>query len=93
MNILKAILGICETKPPVDGGCWNCSGGRIEIDPSRAPELSKPGGAIRLEGQGLSERVLVLHGTDGKFHAFQNRCQHMGRRIGLRDGGRPENVI
>jgi nitrite reductase/ring-hydroxylating ferredoxin subunit len=81
MNILKAILGICETKPPVDGGCWNCSGGKIEIDLIRAPELSKPGGAIRLEGEGLPERVLVLVGTDGKFHAFQNRCRHMGRRI------------
>ena len=81
MSILKRILGICDTKAPLDAWCWTHQDRKIDIDLSRAPELSKPGGAIRLEGQALPEKVLVLHGTDGQFHAFHNKCRHMGRRI------------
>jgi nitrite reductase/ring-hydroxylating ferredoxin subunit len=81
MSILKRILGICETKPPLDPWCWTHQNGRIEIDLPRAPELSRPGGAIRLEGQALPERVLIVYGTDGQFHAFRNKCRHMGRRM------------
>ncbi|MBU4426882.1 MAG: Rieske 2Fe-2S domain-containing protein [Proteobacteria bacterium] len=27
------------------------------------------------------ERILVIYGFDGQFHAFRNRCPHMGRRL------------
>lgn len=81
MRFLKRILGICETPPPQDGGCWKYVGDRIEIDLQRTPELSQAGQAIRLEGPGLPERLLVLRGYDGKFHAFRNRCSHFGRRL------------
>jgi len=81
MGIFKRIFGICETKPPEDAESWNYSGGRINIDLNRVPELSKPGSAIRLEGDDLPERILVVHGNDGKFYAFKNECQHKGRRI------------
>ncbi len=80
MGILKRILGICETRPPADAGCWSYADGKVEIDLDRAPELAAKGGAIRLEGGSLPMRVLVLHGEDGAFHAFPNRCTHMGHR-------------
>lgn len=86
MGIFKRILGICETKYPKDAGSWNYSEGKLEIDLKRAPELSEPGGTIRLEGNGLLERVLVFHGYDGQFHALKNKCTHMGRRLDLLDG-------
>jgi len=80
MGLFKRLLGICETRPPADAGCWNCAGGKIEIDVERAVELSRAGGAIRLEGSPLPCRLLLLHGNDGKFHAFPNRCTHIGHR-------------
>lgn len=52
MGILKRILGICKTKPPSDTGCWDFKKGMVVMDLSRVPELSQPGGAIRLEGRG-----------------------------------------
>ena len=55
--------------------------GKVEIEWARAPELRKPYGAIRLEGQGLPVRVLVIYGIDGQYHAFRNKCSYMGRRI------------
>lgn len=81
MGILKKIFGICETKKPKDSGCWIISGGRVEIDLKRAGELSERGGAIRLEGKGLADRILVIRGENGLLYAYKNKCTHMGRRI------------
>ena len=81
MGFFKRLFGICRTAPPADRGCWNFSNGKIEIRLDRAPELQSQGGAIRLEGNGSPERVLIIHGRDGRFHAYKNRCTHAGRRI------------
>lgn len=81
MGLWKRILGICETKPPTSPNCWEYRDGIVSVDLSRMPELSEVGGAVRLEGNGLPQRILVLHGTDGGYHAFINRCTHMGRRL------------
>jgi len=81
MGILKKIFGICETKKPKDPGCWTFSDGRVEIDLNRAGELSMPYRSIRLEGKGLADRILVIRDDSGRFHAYSNKCTHMGRRI------------
>ncbi len=81
MGFFKRLFGICETTPPTDADSWNFSGGKIEIQLDRAPELARKGGAIRLEGKGIYDKVLLIHGHDGEFHAFKNRCTHAGRRI------------
>jgi len=81
MGLFKRILGICETQPPQDSDGWSFKDGNIEIDFSRVKELGVPGGAIRLEGKGLPQRVLVFKGNDGAFHAFMNKCSHGGRRL------------
>ena len=81
MKVLKRIFGICETTPPADAGCWEYADGKILLKLDRTPELAPAGGGVRLEGKGLPVRVLVVHGRDGRFHAFANRCTHMGRRI------------
>ncbi len=80
IKILKRILGICET-PLADTESWRMSGSQILADLKKIPALSKPGNAVRLEGKGLSARILLVHGTDGNYHAFVNKCSHMGRRI------------
>ena len=81
MGILKKIFGICETRKPKDPGCWMFSEGKVEIDLNRAGELSIPYRSIRLEGKGLADRILVIMDDTGRFHAYNNRCPHMGRRI------------
>lgn len=81
MGILKRILGICETKPPLNAGCWNYSDGKVEVDLSQAPELKEKGASIRLEGGGLPARILVVCGIDGEYYAFKNKCTHFGRRL------------
>ena len=81
MGFIKRLFGICETTPPTNADGWNLSGGKIEIQLDRVPELANKGGAIRLEGKGTPEKVLVIHGQNGNFHAFKNRCTHAGLRI------------
>ena len=80
MGFLKRLLGICSTPPPAVADCWSLVDGRVTIDLDKTGELARPGGAIRIEGNGLSQRILILHGEDGRFHAFENRCSHVGHR-------------
>ena len=81
MKILNRIFGICETKPPENPDCWRYSSGRVEIDLSKVPELNEKDTAIRLEGKGLPNRLLVVHRDNDEFHAFENKCTHFGRRL------------
>ncbi len=79
-SFIQRIVGVSATSKPLDPQCWSFGDGKITIDLKRATELKKPGGALRLEGDGLPMRVLVICGDDGKFHAFHNRCSHIGHR-------------
>ena len=79
-NIFQRIFGIPATSRPIDPDCWSYSDGKLTIALKKTPELEKPGGSIRLEGGNLSERILVVLGEDEKYHAFQNRCTHLGHR-------------
>ena len=80
MSFFKKLFGISVTKPAQEGS-WKLNDGTIEIDLDRAPELSSPNGALRLEGEGLDPRMLVIHGVDGQYHAYKNNCACSGWRI------------
>jgi len=79
-NIFQRIFGVPATPMPLDPQCWTFRDGKIMIDLKRAPELETLGGALRLEGDRLLRRVLVIRGEDGGFYAFHNRCTHLGHR-------------
>ena len=81
MGFIKRLFGICATKPPADIGCWEIRNGDVVLDISKVPEIAEKGSAVRLEGKNLDKRVLVVHGEDGNYYAFENRCTHAGRRI------------
>jgi nitrite reductase/ring-hydroxylating ferredoxin subunit len=81
MDWLKRVFGICATSPPKDSECWDYSEGKVVVQLGRAPELYAASGRVRLEGKGLPERILLLHGENGEYYALRNKCTHMGRRI------------
>jgi len=80
-GFFSRLLGQCATAEPKDSGCWSYSGGRVVIEVARAPELSAKNAAIRLEGRGLPNRMLVVHCDDGQYRAVRNECTHAGRRL------------
>ncbi|MBF0450162.1 MAG: Rieske 2Fe-2S domain-containing protein [Candidatus Magnetomorum sp.] len=80
-NIFQRLLGLSATSKPLDDQCWTFSDGKIEINLNLAKELTAIGGAVRLEKKQLPENILVIHGTDDKYYAFNNKCKHMGRRM------------
>ena len=80
-NIFQRIFGICATKQSSDEDCWTFEDGKIVVDLARAPELASQNGAIRLEGKNAPERVPLIQGDDGAYHAFRNSCTHAGRRL------------
>ncbi len=77
----QRLLGIAATGLPQDPGCWSYADGQVVVDLSRAPELEPESGALRIEGPNLPKRVLVIHGEDGAYYAFCNKCKHGGRRL------------
>ncbi len=80
-NLFQRILGIPSTEPPADAHAWSFAGGTIAVDMDLVPELRRKAGAVRLEGGLLPAPVLLLHGVDGHYHAFVNRCGHGGRKL------------
>ena len=79
-SFFQRLFGISATAKPGADGCWNYADGKLRIDLDKAVELRTPGGAIRLEGKNLPKRVLVVHGEDGEYRAYHNRCTHLGHR-------------
>lgn len=81
MGFLGRIFGICHTPLLADASAWRLDGSTLEVDLAKVPALADAGSAVRLEGGTLPVRVVLLHGVDGTWHAYENRCTHMGRRI------------
>jgi nitrite reductase/ring-hydroxylating ferredoxin subunit len=79
-TIIQRIFGIPATKCAAEGS-WSLDGKNVRIDLGRLPEVAAPGTGVRIEGKGLPDRFLLIHGTDGEFHVFSNRCMHAGRRL------------
>jgi len=73
-------LGRPATSLPGNNDFWSVSNGKILVELSQVPALTKSGGAVRLEG-GLPTEVLVVHGEDGRYRAFDNKCTHFGRCV------------
>lgn len=79
-TIFQRVFGIPITRKPRVIDCWEYNSGKITIDLHKAPELQALGSALRIEGSNLPTRVLVVHGEDGNYRAFRNRCTHFGHR-------------
>ena len=80
MSFLKAILGICETKPLAETA-WEAKDGQVSVDLEAATMLTTKGGAAYLKGKGLNKPVLVIRGDDNKLYAYENSCTHGHRKI------------
>ncbi len=78
-NFFQRLLGIPATRRPARKDGWKIMEGKIIVDLNAMPELNTKGSAVRLDGKGLEVPVLVVHGDDGEYRAFKNRCTH-GKR-------------
>ncbi|HOO73541.1 MAG TPA: Rieske (2Fe-2S) protein [Spirochaetota bacterium] len=79
--IIMRMLGVPATGLPLEKDSWTYDGSTLVVNLEKTRELSRTGGAVRIEGRGLPDRLLIVNGEDGKFHAYSNRCRHMGRRF------------
>lgn len=73
--LAAALLPGCAsliTRPvPVDGGL-------VRLDLRQYPELTEPGGALRLLPDGWTDPLYVLTLRDGQFAALSPICTHLG---------------
>lgn len=79
-TLFQRIFGTPVTGKPEVENCWSYTDGKLVINLSEARELQSVGGAIRLEGNNLPVRVLVVRGDNGEYRAYHNRCTHLGHR-------------
>jgi len=79
-SFFQRLFGVPETKRPEKADCWTYENGQLVINLDKTSELRITGGAIRLEGDNLPVRVLVVHSGNGEYRAYKNRCTHLGHR-------------
>jgi len=79
-NFFQRLFGIPFTGL-IEEPAWTYASGRLKVALDRVPELREQGSGIRIESEDLPVRVLIIHGDDGVYRAFENRCGHGGRRV------------
>ncbi len=80
-NFFQRLFGICATQRPTGKEGWKKEIGKVTVDLKAMTELKSKGAAVRLDGKGLEAPLLLVHGEDGAFHAFENRCTHGKRAL------------
>ncbi|GJQ61317.1 MAG: hypothetical protein SCALA702_03700 [Melioribacteraceae bacterium] len=78
-NIFQRLFGLCITKLPDNPHCWKVVENKLQIDLQKAPELSKPGSALRFENE--NRKILVVHFENDTYAAYNNECLHAKRRL------------
>lgn len=58
------------------------AGGRARIDLANHPELTRPGGAIKIQPEGIAEPIYVLATANG-FTAVSPICTHRGCTVDI----------
>jgi nitrite reductase/ring-hydroxylating ferredoxin subunit len=81
MAFFRRLFCVTMTPQPQQEDCWTVTAQEVRINLGQAAELAEPGGALRLEGKGLPNRLLVVHGIDDKFYAYKNNCACSGWRV------------
>jgi cytochrome b6-f complex iron-sulfur subunit len=81
LTFFDRVLGRPLTQLPTIEGAWSYADQTLTLDLSKLPELESLGSAVRIEGDVLSEPVLVVLGDDGNYYSFLNACPHAGRMI------------
>ena len=87
-QLMDLYKGVPETGLPQVPDSWSYSEGILKLDLKKLPELGNLGGAVRIEGEVLSDPILILVGEDGSYYAFKNVCTHAGRMIDPVQGNR-----
>lgn len=80
-EFVDSLKGVPKTQLPMIENAWSISDGTLSLDLAKLPELEDLGGAVRIEGESLTDPILVVLGDDGEYYAFKNACTHAGRMI------------
>ena len=81
LSFIDRLKGDPLTELPQIEGSWTLDGDTLKLDLAKLPELDSLGGAVRIEGEILTDPILVFLGEDGNYYAFKNACTHGGRMI------------
>jgi len=80
-RVYQRLFCVPATPLAPEGGGWRFEEGVLHVNLKETPGLAEPDTALRFESEALPDRILVLHGTDGTFHAYSNHCACGGFRV------------
>ena len=80
-GLTNRLAGVPQTQLPTIEDAWTYEKGKLTLDMKKLPEITKLGGAVRIEGGALPDPILVVYGEDKNYYAFKNACTHAGRMI------------
>jgi nitrite reductase/ring-hydroxylating ferredoxin subunit len=85
-DIFDRLRGVSKTPLLENDEAWDYSGNTLTLTLNLIPDLADPGGAVRLENDQVPEPLLIVHGADGSYYVYVNRCPHAKRKIDPTDG-------
>lgn len=80
-DLIDRIRGISDTPRLANDAAWDYSDNTLTLALDLIPELDEPGSGVRLEEDALPEPLLILHGVDGSYYVYINKCPHAGRKL------------
>jgi nitrite reductase/ring-hydroxylating ferredoxin subunit len=80
-DILDRLRGVSKTPLLENDAAWDYTGSTLTLALNLVPDLAEPGGAVRLENDQVPEPLLIVHGEDGNYHVYVNKCPHAKRKI------------
>jgi len=72
---------LCCTTPEIPPASFTIQGAVLTIDLQRAPELRKPGAAVRVVDLERKVNLIVVHSARNRFAALDRSCTHGGAQV------------
>jgi nitrite reductase/ring-hydroxylating ferredoxin subunit len=85
-DLFDRIRGVTHTPLLENPDAWAFTDGTLTLALDQVPDLVELNSAVRLEDDAVPEPLLIVHGADGGYYVFVNRCTHAKRKIDLSDG-------
>ncbi len=80
-DLFDRLLGISDTPLLDDPDAWTYADHTLTLALDRIPDLAEPGSAVQLDTESVPEPLLIVHGVDGAYYVYVNKCPHGSRKI------------
>lgn len=85
-DFIDRVQGKSDTPELDDPAAWSYHDQTLTLALASIPDLAEPGSAVQLNDDQLPEPLLIVHGADGDYYVYINKCTHGERKIDPKGG-------